>query len=84
MPSNSASAIFCRYSGRRSIAASFSFEMQPTSARMAGMSVATSTMNGARLTPQFSSPASLLRSVVKSCFCTASASSCDSSRRASA
>ena len=70
--------------GLRSIAASLSFDMQPTSARMAGMSVATSTMNGARLTPQFSSPGSTLRRLPNSCCWTVAASCCDSSRRTSA
>src|SRR5579884_268526 len=56
IPRKSASAMCCRYAGSRSLAASGSFDKHPTSARMAGMSVATSTTNGARFTPQFSTP----------------------------
>src|SRR5581483_8865833 len=84
IPWKSASAMCCRYAGSRSIAASRSFDKHPTSARIAGMSVATSTTNGARLTPQFSTPLSTACKFVKSCCCTDAASRFDSSRLTSA
>src|SRR5438477_3597077 len=84
IPRKSACAICCRYCGLFSITASRSFDRHPTSANTAGMSVATRTMNGARLMPQFSSPGSMVCKFAKSCCCTADASRCDSSRRTSA
>ena len=52
MPARSASAMLCRYSPVASSSASFSLERQETSARMAGISVVTSTRNGADLMPR--------------------------------
>jgi hypothetical protein len=77
-------AILSRYSSWSSSFASSAFESEATSARIAGISVVTSTRNGADLTPRSRVSVEISRTERRRRRCTAVASAFDCSCRRSA